>query len=136
MTQLVLTKDTAGKRKLVRELVKQYDDGRIFAVVNVKADGNLRHYKAMTNVQAGLKGCESTTAHKPYILTIFDTDVNEYRAVNLDTVLFLKFGEREFIFLDTATVDKIRDVSVRNSLTTAALSAHIAQSVVTKAIKV
>lgn len=134
MTTLIQSLGTVNKQSSIRELIKTHDDGRQFTVVNVKADGTLREYHAMTNVQAGLKGGESTTAHKPNLLTIFDTVANEYRAVNLDTVLFVKIAGKEFIFLDDATATKIKDTSVSRALNTAAVVADTALRVVRKSI--
>lgn len=134
MTQLILPATTLEKQAQVRDLIAQYDNGRQFTIVNVKADGTLREYKAMTNVQAGLKGQESTTAHKANLITIFDTVANEYRAVNLDTVLFVSFGVRSFIFIDEQTAGKIRDVSVSSPLQTAAVITKTALKVINKAL--
>lgn len=136
MNNLILTATLLEKQAQVRELIKQYDTGRQFTIVNVKADGTLREYQAMTNVQAGLKGQESTTAHKPNLVTVFDTVANEYRAVNLDTVLYLDFGTRQFIFTDEHTASKIKDRSVALQLKTAANIAQVAASVIKKSLDI
>lgn len=134
MTQLITVKNATEKRALVREIIAQNDKGYQFEIVNVKADGELREYKAMTNVKAGLKGGESTTADKPNLITIFDTTVNQYRAVNLDTVVLLSFGERDFIFTDDATATAIKDLKVARPLDSAAVLVEAALKVILKSL--
>lgn len=134
MTQLILPATLLEKQAQVRDLIAQYDTGRQFTIVNVKADGTLREYKAMTGVNAGLKGNKSTTSAKPNLITIFDTVANEYRAVNLDTVLFIDFGARRFIFTDDHTASQIKDLSVARPLDTAANIAKTALNVINKAL--
>ena len=136
MNQLILAATMLEKQAKVRELMNQYDTGHQFIIVNVKADGTLREYKAMTNVQAGLKGQESTTAHKPNLITIFDTVANEYRAVNLDTVLFIDFGTNQFIFSDESSADKIKDKSFKLSIKTAASITQAAVNVIKRSLSV
>lgn len=134
MTTMIQSLGAGNKQTTIRDLVKQHDTGRQFTIVNVKADGSLREYRAMTNVQAGLVGGKSTTADKVNLLTIFDTVANAYRAVNLDTVLFIKFGDKEFIFLDQFTTVKIADKTIAAPLATAAAIADTALKVVHKAL--
>lgn len=134
MTQLILPATTSEKQAQVRDLIAQYDNGKQFTIVNVKADGTLREYKAMTGVNAGLKGNKSTTADKPNLITVFDTVANEYRAINLDTVLFISFGVRKFIFTDDHTASKIKDLTVARPLDTAANIAKTALNVINKAL--
>lgn len=136
MTQLILPATLSEKQAQVRDLIAQYDNGKQFTIVNVKADGKLREYKAMTGVNAGLKGNKSTTADKPNLITVFDTVANEYRAINLDTVLFISFGKREFIFTDESTATKIKDKGVALPLKTAAQIAATALSVIKKSLDI
>lgn len=136
MNQLILAKTLLEKQARVRELVAAYDNGKQFTVVNVKADGTLREYRAMTGVNAGLKGNKSTTADKPNLITVFDTVADEYRAINLDTVLFIAFGKNEFIFIDEATAGKIKDKGVSIPLTTAAQIASTALAVIKKSLDI
>lgn len=134
MSTLIQSLGNTDKQQIIRDLMAQFDKGHQFSIVNVKADGSLREYKAMTNVKADLKGGESTTSHKKNLLTIYDTTIGQYRAVNLDTVLFIKFGEREFIFLDEQTSGKIADQSIGRSLQTAASVSDTVLKAVRKAI--
>lgn len=135
MTQLILPATLLEKQAQVRDLIAQYDNGKQFTIVNVKADGTLREYRAMTGVKAGLKGQKSTTADKPNLITVFDTVADEYRAINLDTVLFISFGgKRDFIFTDESTAGKIKDKGVSIPLTTAAHIASTALSVIKKSL--
>lgn len=65
--------DASGnKSQVVREIIKSNFDGKIFRAVNVKADGNIREYRAMLNVTKHVKGVGSTTAHKENLMTIYD----------------------------------------------------------------
>ncbi len=137
MTQLILPATLLEKQARVRQLIAQYDNGKQFTVVNVKADGSLREYRAMTGVNAGLKGNRPTTADKPNLITVFDTVANQYRAVNLDTVLFLDFGAgASFIFTDVSTAQKIKDKSVSVPLQTAAQIAATALNVIKKSLDI
>ncbi len=137
MNQLILPATLLEKQARVRELIAQHDNGKQFTVVNVKADGTLREYRAMTGVNAGLKGNKSTTADKPNLITVFDTVADEYRAINLDTVLFLSFpGKREFIFIDESTAGKIKDKGVALPLATAAQIAQTAANVIKKSLDI
>ncbi len=134
MTYLILPASASEKQAQVRDLIAQYDTGHQFTIVNVKADGTLREYKVMTGVKAGLKGNKATTADKPNLITVFDTVANNYRAVNLDTVLFVSFGKREFIFTDDQTASQIKDLSVARPLDTAANIANAALNVIKKSL--
>lgn len=134
MTQLIVPTNSADKLKIARSILAIEDNGTPFTIVNVKADGTLREYRAMTNVKAGLKGGESTTKDKKNLLSIFDTTVEQYRAVNLDTLVLLSFGENDYIFTDNATAATIKDMKVARPLDSAAVLADTALKVILKAI--
>ncbi len=135
MTNLILATPTDKKISVAKGIIAQHDNGKRFTAVNVKKDGTLRTYRLMSHVQAGLKGGESTTAHKKNLVTLFDVDVNEYRAINLETLLMLQFdGVEPFIFLDTTTADAIAEQSVKVTLFSAAAVAETVLKVVNKAI--
>lgn len=121
MQQLIITQGVTEKRSAIRKIIADNDNGKMFKVVNVRAAGELREYQAMLGVQAGLKGGESTTAGKANLLTVFDTTVNNYRAINLDTVLQVSINGVDCLFLDKDTAEAMKDGTVKSALKAAAL---------------
>lgn len=70
-------------------------NGAIFGVEFIKKDGSLRKMTCRTGVKSHLRGGQSTTSHKPHLVTVFDTRVGEYRSINLDTIKSMTmFGQR------------------------------------------
>lgn len=134
MTQLIVPTNPADKVRIARSILAIEDNGKPFTAVNVKADGTLREYRAMTNVKAGLKGGESTIKDKANLLSIFDTTVEQYRAVNLDTLVLLSFGDNDYLFTDKDTADKLKDVALSQSLKTSAQLVDAAMRIVLKSI--
>ena len=134
MTQLIVPTNSADKLKIARSILAIEDNGTPFTIVNVKADGSLREYRAMTNVKAGLKGGTSTTKDKANLLSIFDTTVEQYRAVNLDTLVLFSFGGNDYLFTDRQTADTIKDLTVSSALSTSAHLVETALKVILKSI--
>ena len=71
--------------------------GRIFSIGFVKKNGEYRTMKARTGVKAYLRTDNKISPAKkpsnPYVC-LFDMDKREYRLVNLDTVDYMKCGDR------------------------------------------
>ncbi|AZV02193.1 hypothetical protein Arno18_7 [Pectobacterium phage Arno18] len=134
MRQLIQTATLAEKATDIRQIIAAQDTGRVFTIVNVKQDGNLRTYRAMLKANVQTKGEKSTTAHKPNLLTVFEVDANEFRAINLETVLSLKIGTVDALFIDTETGSRIKDESIRKYIVSAASMATGSFAVVGKVL--
>jgi hypothetical protein len=71
--------------------------GKFFTVTFIKKDGSLRIMNARLGVKAYLKGGEL-----PYnpedkgLIPVFDVKVGGYRMVNVNTIIKLKIGDREY----------------------------------------
>jgi len=82
------------------ELVQKIKDtkGEFFTVTFVKKDGTTRTMNARLGVKRYLKGGEL-----PYdpaergLLPVFDVQKNEYRIVNIPTIISAKIGNEEYI---------------------------------------
>ncbi|AZV02047.1 hypothetical protein [Pectobacterium phage Wc4-1] len=134
MRQLIQTATLAEKATDIRQIIAAQDTGRVFTIVNVKQDGSLRTYRAMLKANVQTKGEKSTTAHKPNLLTVFEVDANEFRAINLETVLSLKIGTVDALFIDTETGSRIKDESIRKYIVSAASMATGSFAVVGKVL--
>lgn len=80
-------------------------NGRFFKVIFRKKDNTLREMTGRFGVTKHLNGgrtyttgthLDSTTSHKPNLVTIFDTTANDYRCINLDTLEYFKCGDVEW----------------------------------------
>lgn len=70
-------------------------NGAFFGVEFVKKDGSVRKMVARVGVTSHLRGGKSTTKNHPHLVTVFDTKIKQYRAVNLDTITKLSmFGQK------------------------------------------
>ena len=129
-TIVVNINDLSSKVAYVADVVKAQFTGRIFRAVNVKKDGALREYRALTGVSKHVKGAGSTTAHKPELLTIYDMGLAStlgaegiqaagapYRSFNMETTLMLEFvkGDKKttYVFIDEATKSEIADTKIK-----------------------
>lgn len=137
---------TGNKSEAVRKIIRDNYNGRIFRAVNVKADGEIREYRAALNVSKHVKGVGSTTAHKPNLLTIYDMgkasqlgaegisiEGAPYRSFNLETALMLSFTSGNqtttYLFTDAATVSAIKDDKVRSGVSAAAKTSSTAATI-------
>jgi hypothetical protein len=73
----------------------------IFSIKFVKKDGSVRDLVCRMGVTSKLKGGESTTAHKPNLMTVWDVANSGYRCINLDTVISARIDGVEIKFRDT-----------------------------------
>lgn len=97
MTNQTLTVEQ--KRAKIRDLIFSAEsNGKFFSVVFIKKDGTSRRMTCLTGVKKHLKGGESTIAHKPNLLSVWDTEKREYRSVNLDTVLTARVSKQNHRF--------------------------------------
>lgn len=144
--------DASGnKSQVVREIIKSNFDGKIFRAVNVKADGNIREYRAMLNVTKHVKGVGSTTAHKENLMTIYDMGMASelgakgivqsgapYRSFNLETTLMLSFTSGSqtttYLFTDSATVSAIKDNTIKAGVAAASKASTMAANVLAKVL--
>lgn len=69
-----------------------------FSVSFVKANGEVREMNCRLGVTKHLRGGDSTTAHKPNILTVFEMTKQQYRNINTNTLLSLKAGGKMYTF--------------------------------------
>lgn len=142
---------TGNKSEVVRHIIKDKFEGKIFRAVNVKADGEIREYRALLNVSKHVKGVGSTTAHKENLMTIYDMGMASelgsagivkqgapYRSFNLETTLMLSFtsGEKTttYLFTDAATVSAIKDSTIKAGVNAAAKASTMAANVLAKVL--
>lgn len=142
---------SANKSQAVRDIIKSNFDGKIFRAVNVKADGNIREYRALLNVSKHVKGVGSTTAHKENLMTIYDMGMASelgakgivqsgapYRSFNLETALMLSFTSGSqtttYLFTDAATVSAIKDSTIKAGVAAAAKASTMAANVLAKVL--
>lgn len=67
-------------------------NGKFFTVEFTKKDGSHRVMTARLGVKKHLRGGDSTTAHKPNLVTVFDVTKDQYRCINLETVTAFRCG--------------------------------------------
>ncbi len=142
---------TGNKSQVVRNIIKENFDGKIFRAVNVKADGEIREYRAMLNVTKHVKGVGSTTAHKENLMTIYDMGMASelgaegivksgapYRSFNLETALMLSFTSgaktTTYLFTDAATVSAIKDSTIKAGVSAASKASTMAANVLAKVL--
>lgn len=66
--------------------------GKTFTVEFTKKNGEARTMNCRIGVTKHLRGGESTTAHKPNLITVYDMKTGGYRCINLDTLNSFKFA--------------------------------------------
>jgi len=79
------------QRKQKHDLIMS-TGGKFFSVVFEKKDKSVREMTCRLGVQKHLKGGESTLTAYPQYVTVFDVEKEDYRAINLDTLLQIKTG--------------------------------------------
>ena len=70
---------------------------RIFSCVFVKKDGSFRTMNCRTGVKKGVKGTgKSISSPSNSYLTVFDMIKDQFRVVNLETVLMINIGGKQY----------------------------------------
>lgn len=74
--------------------------GKIFSAKFVKKDGEIRVIRARLGVKKALKGGELTYNPSEHnYLVVFDLDKAQYRTINFNTLLEIKYCKQEWEFL-------------------------------------
>lgn len=73
------------------------DKGTIFSVVFTKKDGTERKLVGRLGVKCHRVGGENTVSHIPKYITVFDTQKEQYRNVNTETIKGAKIGGKVFV---------------------------------------
>jgi len=79
----------------VRSMIESSGD-KTFGVVFTKKNGELRNMNCRLGVKSKLRGGQSTTAHKPNLVTVYDMNKRDYRCINLDTVKSLNIAGKHY----------------------------------------
>lgn len=85
------------KRKQKLDIIKS-TNGNFFSVKFLKKGGELREMNCRLGVKYPLKGGENTLTAYPQYITVFDMQKQDYRTINLDTLLCIKTGKVEINF--------------------------------------
>lgn len=85
------------KVAMIKTLIKtKTTNGQFFGITFTKKDGSLRVMNCRLGVKKYLKGGKNTTQAYEKFLTVFDTNADGYRNVNLETVLRLSLGGKDY----------------------------------------
>lgn len=79
-------------------MLDSIDKNKVFSVTFIKKNGEVRHMNCRFGVTKYLRGGESTTAHIPSIVTVFDMQKKQYRNINLETLKSVRYNGREETF--------------------------------------
>lgn len=79
----------------VRSMIES-TGGKVFTATFVKKNGEVRDMNCRTGVVSKLRGGDSTTAHKPNLVTVYDMQKGAYRCINLDTLRSLKISGKTY----------------------------------------
>ena len=86
-----------AKREMLRNLIKA-TNGMFFSISFIKKSGEERTLTVRDGVESKLalpKGMGSNRQeHCENLITLFDVAAGKYKSVNLDTVTYLKCGDR------------------------------------------
>lgn len=97
MTKNDFVKSTTGVTVALFHTLRT--SGKIFTASFVKKDGTTRKMHCRCNVKKHLKGGKAAynfTEHG--LLSVFDIDKMEYRSINLDTLMYIKFQGKIYYF--------------------------------------
>jgi len=75
------------KPHTVRQILNTTKNGKIFTVVFMKLNGDLRAMNCRRGVRKYLKGGKSTIAGNPNLISVFDTLKKDYRCIDITRVL-------------------------------------------------
>lgn len=88
------------KRDEARELFNNHR-GEFFSVRFIKKNGEVRDMRARTGVKKGLKGVGLSFSPRDYgLLPVYDLDKQEYRFVNLNTLIEAHVAGERYVFHD------------------------------------
>lgn len=76
-------------------------EGKIFSALFIKKDGELRRLTGRLGVKKGITG--KGLAFNPYekgLLPVYDMEKNEYRMININTLLEVKLEGKVYRFND------------------------------------
>ena len=74
--------------------------GRIFTAVFIKKNGEKRTINCRTGVRKFTKGGVSTSGHIPELVVVFDIQKQQYRNINLESIIEIRFGGKVTNFQD------------------------------------
>lgn len=81
------------------ERVLRSSNGKFFSVTFVKKDGTPRHLTGRTAVRKGVKGVGMSFDPKLHnLMTVFDVEKEDFRMINLDTVLEATVNSTRYVF--------------------------------------
>jgi hypothetical protein len=82
---------------IVKNLLEETSNKKIFSVTFVKKDGSIRKMTAMRGVRKGVKGVgHSFDPSEKNLLTVYDMRIGAFRFVNLNDVLLFKANKKTF----------------------------------------
>lgn len=78
------------------DIIRNIKGNHAFTVEFVKKDGTLRKMNAVLKCVKHLKGGESTIKHKSNLIGCYDMQSKGYRAINTDTLKWVKAEGQEY----------------------------------------
>ena len=75
------------KPHIVKQILDTTTNGKMFTVVLVKQNGDLRAMNCRRGVRKYLKGGKSTIAGNPNLVSVYDTLAKDYRCIDITRVL-------------------------------------------------
>lgn len=79
---------------MINEIKEAMKTGKIFSCSFRKKDDSIRHMVARMGVRKHLKTDKpATTAHIPKYITVFEISKNQYRTINIETLISFKCGD-------------------------------------------
>lgn len=76
--------------------------GRFFTVIYTKKDGTIRKMNCRTGVHRYVKGADVPSGHvskRDDKLVVFDVKIGDYRTINRDTIIAIRYGKAEVAVL-------------------------------------
>lgn len=76
--------------------------GRFFTVIYTKKDGTIRKMNCRTGVKRYVKGADVPAGHvsrRDDKLVVFDVKLGDYRTINRDTIIAIRYGKAEVAVL-------------------------------------
>jgi hypothetical protein len=74
----------------VDEFLEEVGRGKLFTVIFVKNNGQVREMTCMRGVTKHLKGGESTIAHLPHLVGVYEMKTASYKCFNKNYVIELR----------------------------------------------